>query len=220
MAENFFSSCSKVFRVWRKERGINASDVHVTTNTSTPCVFRSAPLHVNPKGDNCEQIPNDDIVQRVEPLPIAGTPLDPVSSKTVVGNSNIHANDDVSGQVCLDADDSINVEPPEALPTLRNDAFEPIDLPQSSTMHSGVNSHPMITRSKREYKRFLFAHLADKDNLDAVGGHKNRAVGPTRTMLKVHEVENSMLSDPKNDLSSKLSMLKRFEEALRFLGDN
>ncbi|KAK8672280.1 hypothetical protein V6N13_110653 [Hibiscus sabdariffa] len=103
--------------------GINASDVPVTTDTSAQCVFWSAPLHVNPRGqlssrvedhavtepvncdslfengaqqlandagqntrDNCEQLPNDDVVQRVEPMPPAGTPLDLVSSELVAGN--------------------------------------------------------------------------------------------------------------------------------------
>ncbi|KAI9161060.1 hypothetical protein LWI28_014082 [Acer negundo] len=43
-------------------------------------------------------------------------------------------------------------------------------------------------------------------------------------MLKVfdavHGLENSLLSDPKNDLPGYLSVLKRLEEALKFLGDN
>ncbi|EEF46801.1 exocyst complex component EXO70A1 [Ricinus communis] len=65
---------------------------------------------------------------------------------------------------------------------------------------------------------------ADKDALAAVGGHINRAVGPAAAVLKVfdavHGLEKSLLSDPKNDLSGYLSVLKRLEEALRFLGDN
>lgn len=65
---------------------------------------------------------------------------------------------------------------------------------------------------------------ADKDALDAVGGHINRAVGPAAAVLKVfdavHGLEKSLLSDPRNDLPGYLSVLKRLEEALKFLGDN
>ncbi|KAF2283554.1 hypothetical protein GH714_011974 [Hevea brasiliensis] len=56
-----------------------------------------------------------------------------------------------------------------------------------------------------------------------LGGHINRAVGPAAAVLKVfdvHGLEKSLLSDPKNDLPGYLSVLKRLEEALRFLGDN
>ncbi|KAE8674307.1 putative WRKY transcription factor [Hibiscus syriacus] len=65
---------------------------------------------------------------------------------------------------------------------------------------------------------------ADKDALAAVGGHINRAVGPAAAVLKVfdavHGLEKSLLSDPRNDLPGYLSVLKRLEEALRFLSDN
>ncbi|XP_010526266.1 PREDICTED: exocyst complex component EXO70A1-like [Tarenaya hassleriana] len=65
---------------------------------------------------------------------------------------------------------------------------------------------------------------ADRDALLAVGGHINRAVGPAAAVLKVfdavHGLEKSLLSDPKNDLSGYLRVLKRLEEALKFLGDN
>ncbi|GLT58298.1 hypothetical protein SLA2020_312010 [Shorea laevis] len=65
---------------------------------------------------------------------------------------------------------------------------------------------------------------ADKDALVAVGGHINRAVGPAAAVLKVfdavHGLEKSLLSDPRNELPGYLSVLKRLEEALRFLGDN
>ncbi|KAL5852989.1 hypothetical protein ACOSQ3_008107 [Xanthoceras sorbifolium] len=65
---------------------------------------------------------------------------------------------------------------------------------------------------------------ADKEALAAVGGHINRAVGPAAAVLKVfdavHGLEKSLLSDPKNDLPGYLSVLKRLEEALKFLGDN
>lgn len=65
---------------------------------------------------------------------------------------------------------------------------------------------------------------ADKDALVAVGGHINRAVGPAAAVLKVfdavHGLENSLLSDPRNDLPGYLAVLKRLEEALRFLSDN
>ncbi|XP_057423884.1 exocyst complex component EXO70A1 [Lotus japonicus] len=65
---------------------------------------------------------------------------------------------------------------------------------------------------------------AEKDALVAVGGHINRAVGPAAAVLKVfdavHGLEKSLLSDPRNDLPGYLSVLKRLEEALRFLGDN
>lgn len=65
---------------------------------------------------------------------------------------------------------------------------------------------------------------ADKDALVAVGGHINRAVGPAAAVLKVfdavHGLEKSLLSEPRNDLPGYLSVLKRLEEALKFLGDN
>lgn len=65
---------------------------------------------------------------------------------------------------------------------------------------------------------------ADRDALAAVGGHINRAVGPAAAVLKVfdavHGLEKSILSDPRTDLAGYLSVLKRLQEALRFLGDN
>lgn len=65
---------------------------------------------------------------------------------------------------------------------------------------------------------------ADKDALVPVGGHINRAVGPAAAVLKVfdavHGLEKSLLSDPQNEFPGYLSVLKRLEEALRFLGDN
>ncbi|KAK6912439.1 Exocyst complex subunit Exo70, C-terminal [Dillenia turbinata] len=65
---------------------------------------------------------------------------------------------------------------------------------------------------------------APKEALDAVGGHINRAVVPAAAVLKVfdaiHGLEKSLLSDPGSDLPGYLSVLKRLEEALRFLGDN
>ncbi|XP_061950774.1 exocyst complex component EXO70A1-like isoform X2 [Populus nigra] len=64
---------------------------------------------------------------------------------------------------------------------------------------------------------------ADKEALIAAGGHINRAIGPAAAVLKVfdavHGLEKS-LSDPRNNLPGYLSVLKRLEEALRFLGDN
>ncbi|KAK9983960.1 hypothetical protein SO802_033485 [Lithocarpus litseifolius] len=65
---------------------------------------------------------------------------------------------------------------------------------------------------------------ANKDALVAVGGHINRAVSPAAAVLKVfdavHGLEKSLLSDPRNDLPGYLSVLKRLEEALKFLADN
>ncbi|KAJ6925034.1 hypothetical protein NC652_018089 [Populus alba x Populus x berolinensis] len=65
---------------------------------------------------------------------------------------------------------------------------------------------------------------ADKEALVAAGGHINRAIGPAAAVLKVfdavHGLEKSLLSDPRNDLPGYLSVIKRLEEALRFLGDN
>ncbi|KAL1353149.1 hypothetical protein AAHE18_06G217300 [Arachis hypogaea] len=65
---------------------------------------------------------------------------------------------------------------------------------------------------------------ADKDALVAVSGHINRAVGPAAAVLKVfdavHGLEKSLLSDPRNDLAGYMAVLKRLEEALRFLGEN
>ncbi|GAA0177493.1 membrane traffic protein [Lithospermum erythrorhizon] len=65
--------------------------------------------------------------------------------------------------------------------------------------------------------------MAGKDALDAVGGHINRAMVPATAVLKVfdaiHGLEKS-LSDPQTDLSGYLGVLKRLEEALRFLGQN
>ncbi|KAK9672626.1 hypothetical protein RND81_12G113100 [Saponaria officinalis] len=65
---------------------------------------------------------------------------------------------------------------------------------------------------------------ANKDALVSVVGHIDRAVGPAAAVLKVfdavHGLEKSLLSDPINDLPGYLAVLKRLEEALRFLGDN
>ncbi|KAG6706239.1 hypothetical protein I3842_07G214200 [Carya illinoinensis] len=65
---------------------------------------------------------------------------------------------------------------------------------------------------------------AEKEALVAVGGHINRAVSPAAAVLKVfdavHGLEKSLLSDPRNDLPGYLSVLKRLQEALKFLGDN
>ncbi|KAJ6743799.1 EXOCYST SUBUNIT EXO70 FAMILY PROTEIN [Salix viminalis] len=65
---------------------------------------------------------------------------------------------------------------------------------------------------------------ADKEALVAAGGHINRAIGPAAAVLKVfdavHGLEKSLLSDPRNDLPGYLSVIKRLEEALRFLGGN
>ncbi|KAH8481244.1 hypothetical protein H0E87_028927 [Populus deltoides] len=64
---------------------------------------------------------------------------------------------------------------------------------------------------------------AEKEALIAAGGHINRAIDPAAAVLKVfdavHGLEKS-LSDPRNNLPGYLSVLKRLEEALRFLGDN
>lgn len=65
---------------------------------------------------------------------------------------------------------------------------------------------------------------ANEEALVAVVGHIDRAVGPAAAVLKVfdavHGLEKSLLSDPRNDLPGYLAVLKRLEEALRFLGDN
>ncbi|XP_010432851.1 PREDICTED: exocyst complex component EXO70A1-like [Camelina sativa] len=65
---------------------------------------------------------------------------------------------------------------------------------------------------------------ADRDALGDVGGNINRAVGPAAAVLKVfdavHGLEKSLLSDPRSDLSGYLAVLKRLEEALKFLGEN
>ncbi|KAL9225316.1 hypothetical protein vseg_001258 [Gypsophila vaccaria] len=65
---------------------------------------------------------------------------------------------------------------------------------------------------------------ANKDALLSVVGHIDRAVGPAAAVLKVfdavHGLEKSLLSDPRGDLAGYLAVLKRLEEALRFLGDN
>lgn len=64
---------------------------------------------------------------------------------------------------------------------------------------------------------------AERDALMAVGGHINRAVVPATAVLKVfdaiHGLEKS-LSDPQHDLLGYLGVLKRLQEALRFLGTN
>ncbi|KAL7122396.1 hypothetical protein ACP275_01G043500 [Erythranthe tilingii] len=64
---------------------------------------------------------------------------------------------------------------------------------------------------------------AEREALNAVGGHINRAVVPAAAVLKVfdaiHGLEKS-LSDPLHDLPGYLGVLKRLQEALRFLGDN
>ncbi|EOA15465.1 hypothetical protein CARUB_v10004281mg [Capsella rubella] len=65
---------------------------------------------------------------------------------------------------------------------------------------------------------------ADREALGDVGGNINRAVGPAAAVLKVfdcvHGLEQSLLSDPRKDLSGYLGVLKRLEEALKFLGEN
>ncbi|CAA7407403.1 unnamed protein product [Spirodela intermedia] len=66
---------------------------------------------------------------------------------------------------------------------------------------------------------------APEEALAAAGGHIDRAVGPAAAVLKVfdavHGLEPSLLSDPsKEDLAGYLSVLKRLEEALRFLSEN
>lgn len=64
---------------------------------------------------------------------------------------------------------------------------------------------------------------AESDALSSVGGHINRALVPATAVLKVfdaiHGLEKS-LSDPQSDLPGYLGVLKRLEEALRFLGEN
>ncbi|KAK1323998.1 hypothetical protein QJS10_CPA02g01542 [Acorus calamus] len=66
---------------------------------------------------------------------------------------------------------------------------------------------------------------ASKDALLSVGGHIDRAVGPAAAVLRVfdavHGLERPLLSDQiRSDLAGYLSVLKRLEEALRFLSDN
>ncbi|KAF3777123.1 Exocyst complex component [Nymphaea thermarum] len=65
---------------------------------------------------------------------------------------------------------------------------------------------------------------AQRDALLAVGGHIDRAVGPAAAVLKVfdavHGLERSLLSDPRSDLAGYLSVVKRLEEALKFLAEN
>lgn len=57
-----------------------------------------------------------------------------------------------------------------------------------------------------------------------IRGHIDCAIGPAAAVLKVfdtaRELEKSLLSDPCSDLFNYLSIMKRFEEALRFLADN
>ncbi|EPS62870.1 hypothetical protein M569_11914 [Genlisea aurea] len=64
---------------------------------------------------------------------------------------------------------------------------------------------------------------AQRESLAAVSGHIDRAVVPATAVLKVfdaiHGLEKS-LSDPQSDLSGYLAVLKRLEEAMKFLGDN
>ncbi|KAL3818415.1 hypothetical protein ACJIZ3_004320 [Penstemon smallii] len=64
---------------------------------------------------------------------------------------------------------------------------------------------------------------AQRDALSTVGGHINRAVVPATAVLKVfdaiHGLEKS-LSDPQTDLAGYLGVLKRLEEAMKFLGEN
>ncbi|CAA3023397.1 exocyst complex component EXO70A1-like isoform X3 [Olea europaea var. sylvestris] len=64
---------------------------------------------------------------------------------------------------------------------------------------------------------------AQRDALVTVGGHINRAVVPAAAVLKVfdaiHGLEKS-LSDPQSDLPGYLGVLKRLQEATRFLGEN
>lgn len=64
---------------------------------------------------------------------------------------------------------------------------------------------------------------AQRDALSTVGGHINRAVVPAAAVLKVfdaiHGLEKS-LSDPQYNLPGYLGVLKRLQEAVRFLGEH
>ncbi|CAA7408237.1 unnamed protein product [Spirodela intermedia] len=65
---------------------------------------------------------------------------------------------------------------------------------------------------------------APKGALAGAGSHIGRAVSPGSVVLKVfdalHGLEPFLLTDPLDDLQGYLSVLKRLEEAIQFLGDN
>lgn len=65
---------------------------------------------------------------------------------------------------------------------------------------------------------------ASKEALAGAGSHIGRAVSPGSVVLKVfdalHGLEPFLLADPLDDLEGYLSVLKRLEEAIQFLGDN
>uniref|UniRef100_A0A0D6R475 Exocyst subunit Exo70 family protein n=1 Tax=Araucaria cunninghamii TaxID=56994 RepID=A0A0D6R475_ARACU len=66
----------------------------------------------------------------------------------------------------------------------------------------------------RNHRKILFG----------IGNHIDRAVGPAAELLKVfnavHGLEKSLLSDPRTDIWGYLAVVKRLEEALKFLAEN
>ncbi|XP_034695825.1 exocyst complex component EXO70A1-like [Vitis riparia] len=83
---------------------------------------------------------------------------------------------------------------------------------------------PRLEEIKQSLPSLEAALRAQKCSLDALGGHISRAVGPATAVLKVfdaiHGLEKSLSSDPSSDLYGYLVVVKRLEEALRFLAEN
>ncbi|KAF3430974.1 hypothetical protein FNV43_RR25704 [Rhamnella rubrinervis] len=78
-------------------------------------------------------------------------------------------------------------------------------------------SLPSLEAAVRSFPMHESACLSFRDQVDGV-------IGPVSAVIKVHgtvsELETSLLSDPYADLSTYLLVVKRFEEALRFLASN
>lgn len=76
---------------------------------------------------------------------------------------------------------------------------------------------PSLEAAVRSIPMHESACLSFRDQVDGV-------LGPVSAVIRVHgtvsELENSLLSDPFLDLSTRLFVTKRFEEALRFLASN
>ncbi|CBI25293.3 unnamed protein product, partial [Vitis vinifera] len=106
--------------------------------------------------------------------------------------------------------------------------FLKTSLEKSRTVASGLEkTGPRLEEIKQRLSSLEAAVRplrAQKCSLAAVGGHISRAVGPAAAVLKVfdaiHGLEKSLSSDPTSDLYGYLLVVKRLEEALRFLAEN
>ncbi|XP_073262443.1 exocyst complex component EXO70A1 isoform X2 [Populus alba] len=125
-----------------------------------------------------------------------------------LGRSDVHGNDMIENLIAARKSLKLSLEKSKALG---------FSLEKAGPRLDEINRRlPSLEAAVRPIR-------ADKEALVAAGGHINRAIGPAAAVLKVfdavHGLEKS-LSDPRNNLPGYLSVLKRLEEALRFLGDN